>query len=135
DWNNAGLVAQIEERSRFRLLGHRDDVPRILAAFDVATLCSWYGEGFPNVVGEAMACEVPCIVTPIGDSAEIVGDTGIVVPPRDPEALRSGWQQLIALTPESRRGLGVGARQRIAREYELNAIVRRYESLYDELGG
>ena len=74
------------------------------SAFDVATLSSSFGEGFPNVIGEAMACRRACVVTPSGDSAHVVGDTGIVVEPRNPEALASGWRRM--LDSQARRGRG-----------------------------
>jgi glycosyltransferase involved in cell wall biosynthesis len=114
---------------RVHSLGRRYDLPRLTSALDVATCCST-AEGFPNVVGEAMACGVPCVVTDVGDSAEIVGDTGVVVPIRDPEALAAGWERLLALSDADRRALGAAARQRIEGHYRLDLIVARYEQLW-----
>jgi glycosyltransferase involved in cell wall biosynthesis len=115
-------------------LGERTDVPRIDAALDVAT-CSSYTEGFPNAIGEAMACEVPCVVTDVGDARALVGDTGVVVPPREPEALAAGWRELAALGPDGRRRLGSAARQRIAEHFSLDVVTARYAALYRETGG
>jgi glycosyltransferase involved in cell wall biosynthesis len=75
--------------------GAREDMPSAYAAFDVCTLCSAYGEGFPNVVAEAMSCGVPCVVTDVGDAAAIVGDTGVVVPPRRPDLLAEAWRSVL----------------------------------------
>ena len=75
--------------------GGRSDMPAVFNAFNIACSSSSDGEGFPNVVGEAMACGVPCVVTDVGDSAWIVGDTGIVVTPKNPEALKTAINGLI----------------------------------------
>ncbi|MGQ9688305.1 MAG: glycosyltransferase, partial [Desulfobaccales bacterium] len=84
----ASLVAKAAVNPRrLRILGERLDTPRLLAALDVYVSSSAFGEGFPNAVGEAMACGVPCVVIEVGDSAYLVGDTGLVVPPRRPEDL------------------------------------------------
>jgi glycosyltransferase involved in cell wall biosynthesis len=120
-------------RERCHLLGRREDTPRLTAALDIATTTSAYGEGFPNVVGEAMACAVPCAVTNVGDSAVIVHDTGKIVPPRDPSALAEAWRALIALGSEGRAHMGTAARRRIKKHFSLPLIVARYQSLYEEL--
>lgn len=120
-------------RARIHLLGERRDVAEILAGLDVATLSSAEGEGFPNVLGEAMASGVPCVSTDTGDAAVIVGPTGVIVPVRDPVALASAWERLMAMGPDGRRRLGMAARQRIANTYSLPAVVARYEGLYEEL--
>lgn len=105
-----------------------------MAAFDV--LCSASrGEGFPNVVGEAMACGVPCVVTDVGDSAMIVGDTGRVVPPENAEALAKGLMELLQLSPSDRAALGKAARERIRSEFDIAVIADRYAALYEELSG
>lgn len=75
--------------------GGRSDMTAVFNSFNIACSSSSDGEGFPNVIGEAMACGVPCVVTDVGDSAWIVGDKGIVVPPENPEALKTGINQLI----------------------------------------
>jgi glycosyltransferase involved in cell wall biosynthesis len=80
-----------------------------------------------------MCCGVPCVATDIGDSAEIVGDTGMIVSPRDPAALAAGWEKLAALAPDVRRQLGAAARARIVERYDLAAIIGRYEALYEEI--
>jgi glycosyltransferase involved in cell wall biosynthesis len=128
DWiEEAGLD------SRVHLLGRRDDVARVHAALDVLTLCSAFGEGFPNVVGEAMASGVPCVVTDVGDSAMIVGDTGRVVPARDPGGLADAWRWMLGLGPEGRAQLGLAARERIVRNFELDSIVDRYQSFHEQM--
>jgi glycosyltransferase involved in cell wall biosynthesis len=118
---------------RVHLLGERQDMRRVYPALDIASLSSAFGEGWPNVLGEAMACGVPCVATDSGDSAEIIGNTGFVVPPRDPAALAAAWERLAALGPEERRSLGLEARERIVRHFDLDRIVGRYESFYDEI--
>jgi glycosyltransferase involved in cell wall biosynthesis len=117
----------------FHLLGTRTDMPTLTASLDIATLSSRSGEGFPNVVGEAMACGVPCVVTDIGDSSYIVGDTGVVVPPRSAVALRSGWERLLALSPDERAALGARARQRVEAEFSLDMIAHCYDQFFTEM--
>ncbi|MBM3557263.1 MAG: glycosyltransferase [Alphaproteobacteria bacterium] len=123
---NAGIV------DRCRMLGHRDDVPRLTAALDVATSSS-LGEGFANAIGEAMASAVPCVVTDCGDSAEIVGDCGIVVPVGDAAALAAGWERMLEAGAAARLDLGSRARQRIERDFSLEAVTRRHEDFYRKL--
>jgi glycosyltransferase involved in cell wall biosynthesis len=123
------LVTELGLGGRVRLLGERGDVPAIMAAVDVMVSSSWT-EAFPNVVGEAMACGVPCVVTDVGDSSWIVGDTGRVVAPRRPEALAAAVQGLLSLPPAERRQLGLAARKRVEREFSLGTVGRRYEDLY-----
>lgn len=114
------------------LLGERYDVPNITAALDVACSSS-ITEGFPTAVGEAMACGVPCVVTDAGDSALLLGDGGIVVPPQDPAALAEALGELMQAGPARRAELGRLGRERVERHYSLPAIVDRYERLYKEL--
>ena len=94
-------------------LGGRSDVPRRMAGMDVLTLSSSFGEGFPNVIGEAMATGVPCVVTDVGDSAYVVGEAGTVVPPRDPDALAAAWECTLTMSPDEREKLCSSARSRV----------------------
>lgn len=114
---------------RVHLLGARRDVPRITAALDVA-VCASQAEGFPNVVGEAMSCGVPCVVTEVGDCRDIVGTTGAVVRPRDPAAMADGLVRLLSLAPDARAALGLAARERVKALYSIEAVVRQYTDLY-----
>jgi len=132
DWSNQTLVSWVDAhglRDRVRLLGRRDDIPRLTAALDVAVCSSW-GEGFPNAVGEAMACEVPCVVTNVGDCAKIVGDTGWVVEPGDMVALGDRIATALSMSTAERSRKGKRARERIVEHYSLSAVLAQYESLY-----
>jgi glycosyltransferase involved in cell wall biosynthesis len=135
-WANKRLSGWIDQagiRSCCHLLGRRDDIPRLQASLDIACSSSAYGEAFSLAIGEAMACGVPCVVTDVGDSALLVGDTGKVVPPRDLRALAAAWGGLIEMGREGRNRLGRAARQRIEEHFSLSAIVARYEAIYEEL--
>ena len=119
--------------ARFVRLGRRRDVGRLNTALDIATLSSAFGEGFPNVLAEAMACGVPCVATDVGDSASIVGDTGLIVPPRDAEALAAAWARLRSEGRDARAMRGAAARRRVASRYALATMIASYRALYGEL--
>lgn len=118
---------------RVSLLGLRNDIPRLAAAMDIVTLASSWGEAFPQVVGEAMACGTPCVVTDVGDSSDVVADTGLVVPPQDAAALAGAWERMLAMPAERLASLGARARARIAQEYDQADVAERYAALYREL--
>lgn len=129
---NAELMGGISAAgmsNRIHLLGETQNVAMITAGFDIATSSSW-SEAFPNVVGEAMACGVPCVVTDVGASAYLVGETGRVVPPKDPRALADGWQSILQLPEEERGRLGRSARQRILQYFSLTTVAIIYRDLY-----
>lgn len=119
-------------QGRIHMLGRRDDVPRLMAALDVLASSS-HGEAFPNVLGEAMACGVPCVVTDVGDSAEIVADTGRVVPAGDMAGLARELVAVLQLPAADRVVLGVEARERVAANYEIAHVTRLYEAFYDRV--
>lgn len=114
------------------LLGMRGDIPRLMAALDILASSS-YGEAFSNVLGEAMACGVPCAVTDVGDSAYIVGDTGRVVPAGDMEGLAEAMISLLTLSAVERASLGKRARARVASHFEIGRVVHRFEEEYESL--
>lgn len=134
-WQNSELAGWIKSAgisNCCHLLGPRKDMSRILAGLDIATTSS-RSEAFPIAIGEAMACETPCVVTDVGDSALIVGETGTAVPPGDPHALAEAWRKLIEAGPAVRRRLGMAGRHRVQRHFALPAIVERYQGIYARL--
>jgi glycosyltransferase involved in cell wall biosynthesis len=126
------LIAGYGLEKSTHLLGRRDDMSRLMASLDVLASPS-HGEAFSNVLGEAMACGVPCVVTDVGDSAEIVGETGRVVSPGDMEELARHVQEVLSLPPEERARLGRQARARMAANYEIGYVTRLYEEFYDRI--
>lgn len=125
-------IAAINATEKIHLMGRREDLPRINAGLDLATLTS-FSEGFPNVLGEAMACGIPCVATDVGDASIIIGDTGIIVPPKNPQTLAAGWLEILSMEPEKKAQLGLAARRRIEDNFSLPAIVARYEKLYEKI--
>ncbi len=118
-----------------RLLGHRPDVETVLAALDVFVLSS-ISEGLPNTVLEAMATGLPVVATRVGGTDEVVEDgvTGVLVPPRSPEALGGAIARIIR-DGALRGAMGAAARRRVETEFALADTVRRYEALYVRLVG
>jgi glycosyltransferase involved in cell wall biosynthesis len=134
DVDNRALLKLIEELKldeHVHLLGERTDIARLVAALDIFCLSSCYGESFPIIVGEAMSCAVPCVVTDVGDSAWMVSDTGRFVPPRDTGALVAAWQEFLEIGPAGRQTLGAAARSRVTELFSLPSVVARYEELYE----
>jgi glycosyltransferase involved in cell wall biosynthesis len=119
---------------RVQLLGQRTDIPAILNALDLHVLSSSYGEAFPNVVAEAMACGVPCVATDVGDAGLILDGTGWLVPPRDSaklaEAIECALRELTDAEVWARRKQS--ARRRIAEHFGLEAMIRAYNDLWSE---
>ena len=124
------LMEELDLCERTHLLGHRDDIHCVTAALDVACSSSSYGEGFANVIGEAMSCGVPCVVTNVSDAAHIVHDSGKVVAPRDPDGLAQAVRDFLDRGPVQRRAIGMRARERIMKNFSLDAVVRQYEDVY-----
>lgn len=129
----ASLLQSTDARERFHLLGLRQDIHQVTAGLDIACSSSAYGEGSSNAVAEAMACAVPCVVTDVGDSALIVGDTGKIVPARSSGALAQAFRELLELSPRQRFTLGQRARDRICERFSLPTVVDRYQRLYESL--
>jgi len=130
------LRAQFDElimTHRVIWAGAREDMPAVYNALDILTSSSAYGEGFSNVIAEAMASGVPCVATDTGDSALILGDEGVLVPPQAPEALAAGWQQILELSPSQRRVLGEQARQRIIENFSSSALVQKTSAALGQL--
>ena len=128
----ATLLAQSGIRDKIRLMGERTDVPETLSMLDVYVSASW-GEGFPNVVGEAMACGVPCVVTDVGASRDLVGGTGAIVPAGSAPSLAAALIELTKRPATRRLELGAAARDRVARLFSWDRSVSAYAELYANL--
>jgi glycosyltransferase involved in cell wall biosynthesis len=126
------MVQQLGLAGRVTLWPELPDPSGFFAGLDVA-VCSSYGEAFPNVVGEAMACGTPCVATDVGESAAIVGGVGEIVPPANPPAMAEAIDLLLAMDDSARAALGRAARQRIMAEFSLERAAARYVQLYRDL--
>ena len=135
-WSNNALRRWIESTrfgKSFQLLGEQSDVPYFLSAMDIFCLSSACGEGFPNVVVEAMAMGLPCVVTRVGDAADIVGVDDFVVPVKDSASLADALLRMCDLDPVDRKILGERNSKKVREEYGIEKIREKYEEVYDEV--
>ena len=110
-------------------LGPRDDVPAIYAASDLF-LSTSLSEGFSNVIGEAMCCGVPVVATGVGDARRIVGETGLIVAPRDAAAMAGAIRTLLNEAEAERARRSERARARIKENYSLDRAVAAFDALH-----
>ena len=120
-----GVTSELSNNPAIHFLGERSDIPKIMSALDIVVSSSAWGEGFPNVIGEAMASEVPCVVTDVGDSAHIVGKYGQVCSVGDDQCIASSLLQLIE-NKQERKTAGRQARKRIKENYSMDKIKKEY---------
>jgi glycosyltransferase involved in cell wall biosynthesis len=128
----AGWIAETGYTERFVLLGERGDVPTCLSAMDIFCLHSCT-EGFPNVLGEAMAIGLACVTTDVGDARLMLGDAGVVVPKKDAVALARGVEALLVLSEYERILMGQKARKRINDEFTMSHTRERFETIYNKI--
>jgi glycosyltransferase involved in cell wall biosynthesis len=130
--SNAVLMSAIHSLrldGHVRLLGERPDVAAVLSSFDIFCLSSTF-EGFPNVLGEAMAMALPCVSTDAGDARVLAGDTVEIVPISDPQAMANALLALARLTPEQRAQRGAAARARVVNHYTVDVMRQQFEAVY-----
>ena len=134
-WENRALTALIpgELRGRFHFLGERKDVPELMCAMDVFCQSSW-SEAFPNVLGEAMSTGLPCVATDVGDTADIVDNTGLVIPPKNETAMIAALKTMLEWPAARRESLGRAARARVNEKYSFQMMLEQYTSFYNGLG-
>ncbi len=121
------MAGKLQLEGKIIWIPESHNVEDIYNALDLFTLSS-YGEAFPNVVGEAMACGVPCVVTDAGDSAWLVDGVGLVVPTKSPQALAEGWMYFLGKSETDRKRTGMEARERIEREFEKKLLISRTQA-------
>jgi glycosyltransferase involved in cell wall biosynthesis len=123
-------IQELSLEESVSLLGVRRDIPELLSAADVFVLpSSW--EGFGLVVAEAMACERVVIATDSGGVAEVLGDSGFLIPPRDSTALASAMQAALNLSSDMASKFGLSARQRVVENFSLDSAVERWLKIYE----
>lgn len=133
---NQELVAWFDQqdlRDQMIFLGQRSDIPAVMNALDIHVLSSSYGEAFPNVLAEAMACATPCVTTDVGDAALIVGKTGWVVPAGNAEALAAALRESLAELIDTPAWTirKQQARERIVDNFGVEKMVNAYHNLWD----
>jgi glycosyltransferase involved in cell wall biosynthesis/O-antigen/teichoic acid export membrane protein len=120
----------LEGRANLHCLGVRDNVEQIYAACDVVVLSSAFGEGFPNVLVEGMACGLAPVATDVGDCAEIMGGIGKIVPPGDSDALADAVRGILAEGKDAVAALGQQSRQRIVEQFSLGRATEAFDRIY-----
>ena len=130
----AGCAREAGLEGRVLALGHRDDVPAILSASDVVVDASYAGLGITGSIREALACERPVVATAIEGMPELVvdGDTGLLVPPRDPAALAAAILRMLA-DPTAAQSMARAGRKRVETRFSLRAKLDATEALYRRL--
>jgi glycosyltransferase involved in cell wall biosynthesis len=118
---------------RLHLAGPRTNVPDYYSAMDLHVLSSAYGEGFPNVVAESMACERPTVATDVGETDVILGDHGTLVPPRNRDALAMAIEDAVRVRQECPReyiAVGKASRQSIVDRFGISAMVKGFHEVW-----
>tara|TARA_B100000989_G_C19523402_1_gene465489 strand:+ start:671 stop:1789 length:1119 start_codon:yes stop_codon:yes gene_type:complete len=133
DKNNFNLINQInvlELSNCIKLLGQKNSILNIMNEIDLLVQSSSYGEGFPNVVAEAMACGTPCVVTNVGDAASIVGKTGWVVPAKKPEKLASAIEKALLFIEKNSFKKNNKSRLRIKKKFSIEKMLNQYRIVW-----
>jgi glycosyltransferase involved in cell wall biosynthesis len=126
------LVAELDLDAHVTLAGLRRDVPQTLAASDIFVLATTDGEGLPITILEAMSSGLPVVASDVTGVREEVlhGETGLVVPPRDPLALSEALLQLLT-SEESANAMGERGRERIEEHFTLERMARQTAAVYE----
>ncbi|WP_438317024.1 glycosyltransferase [Candidatus Caldatribacterium sp. SIUC1] len=128
------MAQEFDIKERVKFLGIRRDIPQLMNAADAYVMSSSW-EGMPNVLLEASATGLPIVATDVGGNREIVleGETGFLVPPRNPEALAVAMARLMDLPEGKRLEMGRKAREHVTEHFSLEKVVDLWEALYEEL--
>ncbi len=128
------LMQHLGVEERVSLLGLRQDMPALYAASDAFVLSSAW-EGMPNVVLEAMASSTPVVATSVGAITEMIadGESGLIVPPRDPEALAEAMEHMMALSHIRRQAMGAAGYARVLSDFSRESVIDKWEDLFEQL--
>ncbi|MCT8264023.1 glycosyltransferase [Proteus terrae] len=136
--NNKILVEYIKKKNIEQetiLLGERKDIPEIMSLLDIHILSSSFGEGFPNVLVEAMASETPCIATDVGDSSLIISDCGWIIPPNNLDKLVSALNSalsIIELDNKKWKDICMACKRHVTSNYDIKKMIDTYNSTWFE---
>jgi glycosyltransferase involved in cell wall biosynthesis len=120
------LILDLKIKDKVILLTRKEDIYKWIHVIDSLVIPSLWGEAFPNILGEAMSAEIPCIVSNIGDCSLILGDCGINIE----KSICNSMRQMLDFSIEDRKKLGVAARYRIIKNYSISNSTNKYSSLY-----
>jgi glycosyltransferase involved in cell wall biosynthesis len=126
--NEKSIIDMIPQ-NQILIIDNTDDVKKYYNIFDLLMLCSAWGEGFPNVLGEAMSSELCCISTPVGDTPDILEDVGYLVPLDDVDFLIEKVKNCMD-NPEELNKLGRKARIKILNQYSMEKTINSYLNIY-----
>ncbi|NMB53711.1 MAG: glycosyltransferase [Leptolinea sp.] len=128
-----GWAAGTGREEQFHLLGRWTDMPLFHAACDVEVSSSAYGESFSNVLGEAMACGIPCVSTRVGGAEEVLGETGQIVPPKNPEALGNAILTILKQPATKRQEMGMAGRERMLHNFDISLVAQEYSRVWNDM--
>ena len=135
EYHNDELLLKIKNNNideNLILVGERSDLNRVYSALDCHILSSSYGEAFPNVIAEAMACGVQCIATDVGDSKEIIGKSGWIVPKENSKLLFKAMSEAISQNKTNSKKRDE-LKKIIEDKFTLKIMVQSYSQLYKSL--
>ncbi len=129
------LAARVLPEGCVTFSGPRGDISEWFPGLDVLAVSTAWGDGIPQPIGEALASGVPVVATDLGDSVEIVGPCGRIVPPQDPVGFGEALLAMAAMGADQRRQLGEAGRQRMIERFSLDTALDRYREMHQRLHG
>ena len=125
------LIKKFQLSDKVKLIGQSKNIVQILNGIDIYVQSSSFGEGFPNVIAEAMSCGIPCVVTDVGDSSYIVGKTGYSIPPCDPKILAKTIEKAInQIGTKQWNKKKYESRLRIKNNFNIKKMINNYNNLW-----
>ena len=135
---NKKLISEIKNlklQENIKLLGQKNDISKVMSSIDIYVQSSSYGEGFPNVLAEAMACKIPCVATDVGDASHIIGNSGWIVPAKNPYKLAKAIKKAIYENKLKKkwRQRGIKARNIIRLNFSIEKMILSYIEIWNSV--